>query len=113
MAQRYRLTQAEITIAVLDCAVLAAACLLAFWLVMGLLLQLYFLSRADSLLGGMWAVIATVFVFWDSYAEHGRRAVPDGGHLGQLRAVPDLPGPAAFSPGPWRCLSASAPWWSS
>ena len=69
MAQRYRLTQAEITIAVLDCAVLAAACLLAFWLVTGLLSQVVFLSRADSLLGGMWAVIATVFVFRASYAE--------------------------------------------
>ena len=69
MAQRYRLTQAEITIAVLDCAVLAAACLLAYWLVTGLLSRLYFLSRADSLLGGMWAVIATVFVFRDSYQQ--------------------------------------------
>ena len=69
MAQRYRLTQAEITIAVLDCAVLAAACLLAYWLVTGLLSQVFFLSRADSLLGGMWAVIATVFVFRASYAD--------------------------------------------
>jgi len=69
MAQRYRLTRAEITIAVLDCAVLAAACLLAYWLVTGLLSQVFFLSRADSLLGGMWAVIATVFVFRASYAD--------------------------------------------
>ncbi len=69
MAQRHRLTQAEITIAVLDCAVLAAACLLAYWLVTGLLSRLYFLSRADDLLGGMWAVIATVFVFRDSYQQ--------------------------------------------
>jgi uncharacterized membrane protein YgaE (UPF0421/DUF939 family) len=69
MAQRYRLTQAEITIAVLDCAVLAAACLLAYWLVTGPLSQVFFLSRADSLLGGMWAVIATVFVFRASYAD--------------------------------------------
>ncbi len=69
MAQRYRLTRAEITIAVLDCAVLAAACLLAYWLVTGLLSQVYFLSRDDSLLGGMWAVIATVFVFRASYAD--------------------------------------------
>ena len=69
MAQRYRLTQAEITIAVLDCAVLAAACLLAYWVVTSLLSRLYAPSRADALLGGMWAVIATVFVFRDSYQQ--------------------------------------------
>ena len=70
MAQRYRLTQAEITIAVLDCAVLAAACLLAYWLVTGLLSQAVSSCPAPTaLLGGMWAVIATVFVFRASYAD--------------------------------------------
>ena len=67
MAERYRLTQAEVTIATADCVVLAVAVLAAFWLTSDLLPRVYALSRADELLGGMWAVIATVFVFRESY----------------------------------------------
>jgi uncharacterized membrane protein YccC len=75
MAPRIRLTQAEITIAVADCVMLGLACLLAWWLATGLLSRLYFLTRADDLLGGMWAVIATVFVFRDSYQQSMAAAV--------------------------------------
>jgi len=73
--RRFRLTQAEVTIAVVDCAVLALACLLTYWLVTSLLSRVYFLSRADELLGGMWAVIATVFVFRESYQQTMTAAV--------------------------------------
>jgi uncharacterized membrane protein YccC len=58
-------------VAILESGALALACLLAFWLVTHLLseVRVTSVSRDDDLLGGMWAVIATVFVFRDSY-EH-------------------------------------------
>jgi ABC-type nitrate/sulfonate/bicarbonate transport system permease component len=46
---------------------LAISCVLSYWLVTELLAQVYFLSRADDLLGGLWAVIATAFVYRESY----------------------------------------------
>ena len=52
-------------IAVLDSAILAIACLITFMLVTDLLPRVYHLSRADDLIGGLWAVIAAVFVFRD------------------------------------------------
>lgn len=54
-------------IAVLDSAILAIACLIIFMLVTDLLPRVYHLSRADDLIGGLWAVIAAVFVFRDTY----------------------------------------------
>lgn len=61
------LDRAEARVAVLDCGVLALACLVTYLVATTVLSHLYFLSRADSLLGGLWAVIATVFVSRDSY----------------------------------------------
>ena len=55
--------------AVVDGAVLAIACLIIYLLVTRLLSRLYFVSQADALLGGMWAVIATIFVNRDSYQQ--------------------------------------------
>ena len=55
--------------AVVDGAVLAIACLIIYLLVTRLLSRLYFVSQADDLLGGMWAVIATIFVNRDSYQQ--------------------------------------------
>jgi uncharacterized membrane protein YgaE (UPF0421/DUF939 family) len=51
--------------------VLAAACLLSYELVTGLLSHLPFATvpADDDLLGGMWAVVATVFVIRDSYRQ--------------------------------------------
>lgn len=46
---------------------LAISCVVSYWLVTELLAQVYFLSRADDLLGGLWAVIATAFVYRESY----------------------------------------------
>jgi uncharacterized membrane protein YgaE (UPF0421/DUF939 family) len=49
--------------------VLAAACLAAYWLAMTLLSRVTAVSRNDDLLGGMWAVIAAIFVLRDSYQQ--------------------------------------------
>ena len=46
---------------------LAVACLISYALTTQLLTRVYSVSREDDLLGGMWAVIATVFVFRESY----------------------------------------------
>ena len=42
---------------------LAAACYVSYWLTTDVLSQLHSLSAADDKLGGLWAVIATVFVY--------------------------------------------------
>jgi len=47
--------------------VLAAACLAAYWLATALLSRVSAVSHDDDLLGGMWAVLATIFVLRDSY----------------------------------------------
>jgi hypothetical protein len=46
---------------------LAAASLVSYALITQLLARAYSVSREDDLLGGMWAVIATVFVYRESY----------------------------------------------
>jgi hypothetical protein len=60
---------------VVECVVLAAACLLTYWLARNLLSRVYSVSRDDDLLGGMWAVLATIFVLRDSYAKSVAAAV--------------------------------------
>jgi uncharacterized membrane protein YccC len=47
--------------------VLALACLATYWLTAHLVPRAHPVSRADDLIGALWAVIATVFVFRDSY----------------------------------------------
>jgi uncharacterized membrane protein YccC len=61
--------------AVVECVVLAVACLITYWLVTSALSRVYSLSRDDDLLGGMWAVIATIFVLRDSYGKSVAAAV--------------------------------------
>jgi uncharacterized membrane protein YccC len=61
--------------AIVECVVLAVACLITYWLVTSLLSRAYSLSRDDDLLGGMWAVIATIFVLRDSYGKSVAAAV--------------------------------------
>src|ERR1700675_4059364 len=46
---------------------LAVACLMSYALITQILIRVYSVSREDDLLGGMWAVIATVFVYRESY----------------------------------------------
>jgi uncharacterized membrane protein YccC len=68
-------SQAQARTAIAECCVLAVACLVTYELVTHLLPQVYSVSRADDLLGGMWAVIATVFVSRDSYQHSVTAAV--------------------------------------
>jgi uncharacterized membrane protein YgaE (UPF0421/DUF939 family) len=58
-----------------ECVVLAVACLITYWLVTSALSRVYSLSRDDDLLGGMWAVLATIFVLRDSFGKSLAAAV--------------------------------------
>jgi uncharacterized membrane protein YccC len=51
------------------------ACLLTYWLVTDLLSRVHSLGRDDDLLGGMWAVLATIFVLRDSFRKSVAAAV--------------------------------------
>ena len=75
MSHRRRPSWAEARVAVLDCGVLSAACLLAYWLITGPRSDVYSLSKADDVVGGLWALIATVFVYRDSYERSVSAAV--------------------------------------
>ena len=48
---------------------LALSCLMSYWLITSILGQAHFVSKDDDLLGGMWAVVATIFVYHDIYAQ--------------------------------------------
>lgn len=50
-------------------AALAVSCLISYWLVTHVLSRVRSLSPADDLLGGMWAVIATIFVYRESHRQ--------------------------------------------
>ena len=75
MAGVPRLNWADVRDAVTDWTVLAVACLITYLLVTQLLSRLYFISRDSDLLGGMWAVIATIFVNRASYQQSLAAAV--------------------------------------
>ena len=53
----------EIADVLFNGAMTFALCGLSYWLITYLLARVFSVSRADDLLGGMWAVVATVFVF--------------------------------------------------
>jgi uncharacterized membrane protein YccC len=53
--------------AILHSLAVAIACLVTYWLTVHGLARLHSVSRADDVLGGIWAVIATVFVYRTSY----------------------------------------------
>jgi uncharacterized membrane protein YccC len=69
MPRRHHRGWAEVRHAAVDCTVLAIACLITYLLATRLLSRLYFVSKADDLLGGMWAVVAAIFVNRDSYQQ--------------------------------------------
>ena len=69
------LSRGEIRDAAVDCGILAAACLITYWLATRMLAHVYLLSRDDELVGGVWAVIATIFVLRDSYQRSMTAAV--------------------------------------
>ena len=50
-------------------SVLGVAYLISYWLTTRVLSLVYSVSAADDALGGMWAVLATVFVLRDSYSK--------------------------------------------
>src|SRR4029077_6335474 len=52
-----------------------ALCGLSYWLITHLLARVFSVSQADDLLGGMWAVVAMVFVFRNSYEQSVRAAL--------------------------------------
>jgi peptidoglycan/LPS O-acetylase OafA/YrhL len=54
---------------VVHSATLAIACLINYWLITHILVHSHSVSRSDNLLGGMWAVIATVVVYRSSYQQ--------------------------------------------
>ena len=53
--------------AILHSLALAVACLVTYWLTVHGLARIHSVSAADDVLGGIWAVIATVFVYRTSY----------------------------------------------
>ena len=54
---------------------LAVACLISYAFISQILIRVYSVSREDDLLGGMWAVIATVFVYRESYQKSIKAAL--------------------------------------
>jgi uncharacterized membrane protein YccC len=66
---------AQTRVAILECTVLAVACMITYWLARDVLTRVYSISRADDLLGGLWAVVATIFVCRDSYEQSVAAAV--------------------------------------
>jgi uncharacterized membrane protein YccC len=47
--------------------ILSALCVISYWLITQLLARVLTVSRDDDLLGGMWAVAATIFVYRHAY----------------------------------------------
>jgi uncharacterized membrane protein YccC len=56
-------------------AALSFACVISYWLITHILVHILSVSREDDLLGGMWAVVATVFVYRYCYEESVRAAL--------------------------------------
>src|ERR1700677_898651 len=54
---------------------LAISCFISYALITHILTRAYFVSRDDDLLGGMWAVAATIFVYRESYQQSVRAAL--------------------------------------
>jgi hypothetical protein len=73
--QSGRLSWPQARIAVAECVVLAVACLITYWLATDLLSRVHSVGRDDDLLGGMWAVLATIFVLRDSFGKSVAAAV--------------------------------------
>jgi len=61
--------------AVADSVVVGLSCLLTYWVATTILAHVYSPSAADDELGGLWAVIATVFVLRETYDKSVAAAV--------------------------------------
>jgi uncharacterized membrane protein YccC len=57
----------DVQLAAFHSAALAVACFVSYWLTTHVLARIHIVSSADTDLGGMWAVIATVFVYRTTY----------------------------------------------
>jgi uncharacterized membrane protein YccC len=55
--------------------VLAISSLISYAVITRILTRVYFVSRGDDLLGGMWAVAATIFVYRETYQQSMRAAL--------------------------------------
>jgi uncharacterized membrane protein YccC len=55
--------------------VLAISCFISYSVITHILTRAYFVSRGDDLLGGMWAVAATIFVYRETYQQSVRSAL--------------------------------------
>lgn len=70
---------------------LAISCLIAYSVITHLLVDMFSVSVSDELLGGMWAVVATAFVYRTSYQQSmAARAFADLGNVHQLHPLPAL-----------------------
>jgi uncharacterized membrane protein YgaE (UPF0421/DUF939 family) len=71
MAQEQKLAPvpAERGNAVLHGIALSILCVISYWLITHLLAHVFPVSGDDDLLGGMWAVVATIFVYRYSYEQ--------------------------------------------
>src|SRR5580658_443805 len=56
-------------------AIMAISCAVSYWLITHILANTYSISKDDDLLGGMWAVAATIFVYRYSHAQSVRAAL--------------------------------------
>jgi uncharacterized membrane protein YgaE (UPF0421/DUF939 family) len=65
MFTNWRLTQT----AVIHAVTLSVSCVISYWLITHLLARVFSVSRDDDLLGGMWAAVATIFVYRFSYEQ--------------------------------------------
>lgn len=64
-----RPTARDVRLSIFESALMAAACLVSYWLVAGLSPDIHSISRADDIVGGMWASIAAIVVTRSSYRE--------------------------------------------
>jgi Fusaric acid resistance protein-like len=75
MPQIRRLRWPTARAAVVEAAVLAVACLVTYLFVTHVITLAYVAPPEDDLLGGVWAVVATIFVLRDSYEQSVAAAV--------------------------------------
>ena len=70
---------------------LAAVSLISYALITHILTRVYSVSREDDLVGGMWVVVATVFVYRESYEkEHESRLITVLSNRSKLCALSDI-----------------------
>jgi uncharacterized membrane protein YccC len=75
MPQRRWPSRDQALIAVRESAVLALSSVLTYWLVSALITHIYSESETDDMLGGLWAVLSTIFVLRESYQQSIAAAV--------------------------------------